>query len=128
MAELGAWLRARGVEETEATAAIEELIAIGTLDDARFAAAFAADKRELAGWGEDRIREALIGRGVGREEIDAALAEDADGELERAIALLRERRHDLGGDPGRRRALGLLARRGYEAEVAYEAIRRAAAD
>ncbi len=42
--------------------------------------------------------------------------------------LLRERRHDLGDDAGRRRALGMLARRGYEAEVAYEAIRRAAAD
>ena len=65
---------------------------------------------------------------MSREEIDAALAEDADGELERAIALLRERRHDLGDDAGRRRALGMLARRGYKAEVAYEAIRRAAAD
>ncbi len=127
MAEMAAWLRARGVGEDETAAAVEELVANGTLDDARFASGFSADKRELAGWGEERIREALIGRGVGREDIDAALAEGADGELERAVALLRERGADLGDDRGRSRALGLLARRGYDAELAYEAIRRAAA-
>lgn len=127
MAEMGAWLRARGVGEDEAAAVVEELVASGTLDDARFAAGFSADKRELAGWGEERIREALRGRGVGREEIDAALAEGAEWELERAVALLRERGADLGDDRGRNRALGLLARRGYDADLAYEAIRRAAA-
>lgn len=127
MAEMGDLLRARGVGEDEAAAVVEELVESGTLDDARFASGFSADKRELAGWGEERIRGALIGRGVGREEIDAALAGGAEGELERAVALLRERGADLGDDRGRNRALGLLARRGYDADIAYEAIRCAAA-
>jgi hypothetical protein len=34
----------------------------------------------------------------------------------------------LEGQQERQRALGLLARRGYDAEVAYEAIRRAGRD
>lgn len=128
MAELGEWLRARGVGEGETAAVIEELVAGGALDDLRFACGFAADKRELSGWGEGRIREALAGRGIARADVEAALGEGAEGELERAVALLRERGADLGDDRGRNRALGLLARRGYDSELAYEAIRRAAAD
>ena len=64
----------------------------GTLDDARFAVRYAEDKRELAGWGEERIRDgAGPARRPRREHIDAALAEGAEEELERAVALLRER-------------------------------------
>lgn len=119
--ELGRWLREHGVSEDEAADVIDHLITIGTLDDARFAARFTEDKRELSGWGNDRIRAALEDRGIPRPEIDAALAA-GDDELERARALLRECGVDLSDDRGRRRALGLLARRGYTSELAYEAI------
>jgi regulatory protein len=124
VAEMGVWLREQGVEEAEMQEVLEDLLAVGALDDARFAARFAEDKRELAGWGAGRIRAALAERGVAESDIEPALAADR-GELERAEALVRGRGIDLGDDRGRRRALALLARRGYDSELAYEAVRRA---
>jgi regulatory protein len=124
VAEMGVWLQGRGVEEAEVEEVLEHLLASGALDDARFAARFAEDKRELAGWGGERIRAALAERRVPQAEIQAALAGDR-GELERAEALVRDRGIDLGDDRGRQRALALLMRRGYDAELAYEAVRRA---
>ena len=43
---------------------MERLLEAGALDDERFARRFAEDKRELRGWGPDRIAEALRARGV----------------------------------------------------------------
>jgi regulatory protein len=124
--ELCAWLAERGVEEGE----IEEVIAIlaeaGAIDDASFARRYAEDKRALAGWGPDRIRTALEGRGVGAEQIDAALAgEDQESQLERAMELLSARGLACNTARERDRALGLLVRRGYALELAYEAVRAA---
>jgi regulatory protein len=124
VAEMGVWLRARGVENAEVEQVLEHLLAAGALDDTRFAVRFAEDKRELAGWGGERIRAALAERRVPDADIEAALAADR-GELERAEALVRDRGIDLGDDRGRGRALALLLRRGYDSEVAYEAVRRA---
>src|SRR4029079_8986884 len=62
--ELSEWLRERGVEEADAAEAVERLLESGGLDDADFARRFAEDKRELKGWGPDRISEALRARGV----------------------------------------------------------------
>jgi regulatory protein len=124
--ELRGWLAEREVEEGE----IEEVIALlaeaGAIDDASFARRYAADKRELAGWGPDRIATALEGRGVSREHIEAALARDDEGsQLERAIALLGDRGIRCDSERERRRGLSLLIRRGYAKELAYEAVRAA---
>jgi regulatory protein len=126
VAELGAWLSARGCEPEAAEAAVNHLVEIGQLDDARFARCFAEDKRELRGWGAERIAEALEARGAGREDIAAALACDSDAaQAERAAELLLERGTALDDEGARGRALGFLVRRGYASEVAYEAVRRA---
>jgi regulatory protein len=124
--ELRRWLRERGVEDAE----IEEVIALlaeaGAIDDASFARRYAADKRLLAGWGPDRIAKALEGRGVDRAHIDAALGgEDESAQLERATALLLGRGISCATERERDRALGLLVRRGYPLELAYEAVREA---
>ena len=66
-AELGDWLRARGVAEDEIAEVLERLLEAGAIDDERFARRFAEDKRELRGWGPDRIAEALRARGVDRD-------------------------------------------------------------
>jgi regulatory protein len=124
VAELGEWLRGRGVSEDEVEDVLEHLISIRTLDDARFALRFAEDKRQLSGWGSERIRGALVERGIGPEDVEAAIGGDRDAELERAERLLEERGADLGDDNARARALSLLARRGYPLELAYEAIGR----
>jgi SOS response regulatory protein OraA/RecX len=124
VAEMGVWLRGRGVENAEVEEVLGHLLASGALDDARFAVRFAEDKRELASWGGERIRAALAERRVPDADIEAALAAD-HGELERAEALVRNRGIDLDDDRGRGRALALLLRRGYDSDVAYEAVRRA---
>ena len=125
VAELEAWLEERSVPATEIAEVIDRLIAIGELDDERFARRYAEDKRELSGWGSARIRDGLAGKGVEREPIEAALAAPGTNgdELERAIELL-ERRGEAPDDERRRgRAVAFLARRGYESEIAYEAVR-----
>jgi regulatory protein len=59
------------------------------------------------------------------ELVDATLADrEPEDELDAAVEILRRR---LPGPPSddrsRERALGLLVRRGYELELAYEAVR-----
>ena len=101
---------------------------MGELDDARFARRYAEDKRELSGWGPERIRETLLSRGVLLDDIEAALdADSLDEQLERATELLERKGGDLDSDVARGRALGFLTRRGYDYEIAYEAVRRHAA-
>jgi regulatory protein len=125
VAELRSWLGARGVEPDEIDTTLERLIAVGELDDERFAERFAEDKRALRGWGPDRIREALLERGIERSLAEgAAEGEDHAAQIERAAALLRGRGAELGTDAGRGRALAYLARRGYDSDAAYEAVRQ----
>ena len=123
-AELGAWLAARGFEPAEVEVAIERLVEAGALDDERFAVRFAEDKRELRGWGPQRIRGALAARGLESATIDAALEGDEPaGQLQRALELLERRSEAPVDEASRGRALSYLARRGYESELAYEAVR-----
>jgi regulatory protein len=122
--ELDAWLAARGVEKPERIDVLLRLQEAGALDDERFAARYAEDKRELSGWGPERIRRALKSRGVADECVDAALAGDGlERQTDRAVALLGERGMRCDSAPERERALRLLVRRGYALELAYEAVR-----
>jgi regulatory protein len=124
--ELRAWLAERGVTETETDEVIALLAEAGAVDDASFARRYAEDKRQLAGWGPVRIMRALEGRGVGEEQIAAALASDDDGKLlERAADVLADRGMGCASERERERALRLLVRRGYPLDLSYEAVRRA---
>lgn len=124
-AELSEWLARRGYDEEVRRAVLARLERVGELDDARFARRFAEDKRELAGWGPERIRDALLSRGVAVGDVEDALDADSYAEqLERATELLDRKGADLGSDAARGRALAFLARRGYDYEIAYEAVRR----
>ncbi|HWK16233.1 MAG TPA: RecX family transcriptional regulator, partial [Solirubrobacteraceae bacterium] len=57
-------LDAKGVQPQTTADVVRLLGEQGQLDDVRFARLFAEDKRELEGWGAERIRRGLIGRGV----------------------------------------------------------------
>lgn len=123
-------LDAKGVQPQTTEEVLRLLGEQGRLDDARFARLFAEDKRELEGWGAERIRRGLIGRGIEREVAEAALAAaDAESELDRAVALLRRR---YGTPPDNRRererAFGVLLRKGYESELALDALAAFARD
>ena len=129
VAEMRGHLAKKGVEEAVGEAVIAELGEQGYLDDARYAKRFAEDRRALDGWGAERIERRLREVGVEREEIAAALADqDAAGELNAAVELLRRRfPHPPDTDRDRERALAFLARRGYDLETAYDAVRAHAA-
>lgn len=128
-AEMRKWLVEREVDSDELERVIDYLVENLALDDRRYAFAYTSDKRELSGWGRDRIRAALLERGIASLLVEEALEQgpavggEAETEVERAVRVLKERGADLSDNPGRQRALGLLARRGYEAEEAYAAIR-----
>jgi regulatory protein len=128
-------LQQRGVSAEVTEEALQVLARQGFLDDERFARLFVGDKRRLEQWGSERIRRGLLDRGIDRALAEGALAETEDDgetpdgeeepetELERALALLRRRFPDPPRDRrDRNRALGLLLRKGYESELALDAL------
>ena len=129
-AEVGRRLEREGFGAETIAQALAGLHDAGTLDDHRFARLFTEDKREFEQWGSERIRDALIERGVDSETVaavlDAGVTEPgatSQGERERALALLRRRfpeppriRRD------RDRALGMLLRKGYDPDLAVETL------
>ena len=124
--ELRGILAQKRVAPEEAGAVIGELVEAGFVDDARFAQRFADDRRRLDAWGAERIARRLRALGVAPEHVAAALAEqDHEGELEAALALLRRRVPAVPRTPRERDcALGILVRKGYELELARDALRR----
>jgi regulatory protein len=131
-------LELNGIDAACRQRALELLTEEGTIDDARFARLFVQDKRELAEWGRERIRQGLLARGIDSElaqdTLDAGSEPRWDGtpqatpdphqaELERALALLRRR---FPAPPRERRdrdrALGLLIRKGYDPDLALDAL------
>jgi regulatory protein len=127
--ELALWLKGRGFAMDEIELALVRLFETEVLDDERFARRYAEDKRELSGWGPERIREALLERGVPIDTIEGVLALESHGDqLDRAREILIRRARPLDDDADRQRALEYLARRGYDYEIAYQAVRTASRD
>ena len=122
--EMRRHLERKRVEGSVVDRALAIMIEDGYLDDARFARLFAQDKRELEHWGAGRIERALLGRGIARELVDSAIgAPDSAGELDRALVLLHRRlRSAPRNRRERERALGVLVRKGYDPELALEAL------
>jgi regulatory protein len=125
VAEIRRHLERKRIEPAGIDAAVAELERQGYLDDARFAGRFAEDRRNLDAWGADRIERRLVALGIEPSLAAAAVAGEGEhDELAAAVALLRRRLRDAPRtDRDRERALGLLARRGYELELAYDAVR-----
>ncbi|MGN6170416.1 MAG: regulatory protein RecX [Solirubrobacteraceae bacterium] len=123
-------LRREGISSEAVAQTIALLHDQGALDDHRFARLFIDDKRALEHWGSERIRRALAQRGIDFDTVatvvDAGGGDSygsSEGDRERALAVLRSRfpepprsRRD------RDRALGVLLRKGYEPELALEAL------
>ena len=92
-AELDARLAQRGVGDAERELALETLERIGYVDDERFART-RAEQLAARGSGDALIRHDLEGRGLGAEQIEAALAVLAP-ERERAAAVAARRGHGV---------------------------------
>jgi regulatory protein len=124
-AELRTFLERKRVEPDAIEEAVATLEAGGFLDDARYALRFAEDKRSLESWGAERIARELHRRGVAPEHVERALADwGREDELAAALELLGRRMPAAARDDrDRERAWRLLVRRGYEPDIAYEAVR-----
>ena len=125
VAEMRRYLEGKRVDPATIQDAVAELTEQGYLDDARYARRFAEDRRELDHWGSERIERKLLALGVDRALVEAALGDQqAEDELDAAVALLRRRfPTPLADDRERNRALGVLVRKGYELELAHDAVR-----
>jgi regulatory protein len=125
VAEVRERLEADEIDAAVVDEAIAELTRQGYLDDARYARRFAEDRRTLDAWGAERIERRLLAVGVEPALIVAALGDrGAAEELEAALTVLRRRfPRPPGNDRERDRALGILVRKGYELDLAYDAIR-----
>jgi regulatory protein len=124
-------LEQAGITPTTIDHTLATLVDQGVVNDSRFARLFVEDKRTLDRWGNDRISRALIQRGIDRDLIDAALVDDdsTEDELDRALELLRERfPHPPQDRRERDRALGVMLRKGYDSELAVDALAAYARD
>ncbi len=79
---------------------LDSLVADRFVDDARYATAFAREKSSLTGWGPEKIRYALIMKGISRQDIAAAISgtdpEAAEAKLEKLVTA---KCKTLQGDP-----------------------------
>jgi regulatory protein len=122
--EVSVRLERSAIEPRVAEQVIDQLLDQGLLDDARFARLFAEDKRTLEAWGSDRIERGLLARGISPELVRAAIGVASEqSELDRAMSLLRRRFPAAPQDRrDRDRALGVLLRKGYDPELALDAL------
>jgi regulatory protein len=117
-----------GAAAARATAArvAQAMVAAGVVDDAAFAAA-RARRLNRAGRSRRAIAAHLAGKGVAREAAAAALPEDAEAELDAALAQCRRRRigpfaAETMPREARLKALAALARAGFRRDVAEAAL------
>jgi regulatory protein len=125
VAEVRAKLEGAEFGDGEIELVITELLELNMLDDRRYARMFVEDKRTLEQWGIERISRTLSERGIDRELIAEALADEpSENELARAVELLGQR---FPAPPqewrDRERAFGVLVRKGYDTEIASDAVR-----
>lgn len=125
VAQVRARLERDGIDGATIAGALSQMVADGYLDDRRFAALYAEDRRALDGWGNERIITNLRDAGISAEIIEGVVGARGHGDqVDDAIRVLDQR---LGAKPQdereRERALGILARRGYSLEIAYDAVR-----
>jgi regulatory protein len=129
-AELIERLTGRGTSESDATQLAADLTRLGMINDALLASDSVRRELRRAPAGDALLRAKLESRGIDETKAERAVREQAGGdELGRAISLLRKevtkRTGRVKDAPAERRRLaGLLGRRGFEAEVCEEALRK----
>ncbi|GEL18509.1 recombination regulator RecX [Pseudonocardia asaccharolytica] len=130
--ELAQALRKRGVPDDAANAVLERFSEVGLIDDAAFAEQWVRSRHSFRGLGRRAIAVELRRKGVDEETAGEALAEvDAEAEERRARELIDRKLRTLRGTPDEaaaRRLLGMLARKGYPAGIAYRVVREALAE
>jgi regulatory protein len=120
--ELERRLRRYGYGDEVVEGAVRLLAQRGLVDDRAFADAWVRDRVRLKPKGRRALRAELAAKGVGGEDVEAALAENVDETEEalarRAVAPRAAALRSRGEERGRTAAMSFLARRGFAANVA----------
>lgn len=128
-AQLAAALHRRGVPEDAAEAVLSRFAEVSLIDDSMFAAAWVETRHHGRGLAGRALSAELRQRGVAQDDIMAALdALGPEQELATARELVARRLPATAGMqlPARmRRLIGVLARKGYPAGLAYRVVREA---
>ena len=126
-AELAGELERRGFDDEVVSTVLDRLVEVRLLDDAAFAEQWVDSRHRHRGLGRRALSQELRRKGVESETADEAVAGlDADTEREKAGELVRRRLPSLDRvEPpvAARRLVGMLARKGYGAGLAYEVVR-----
>lgn len=118
-AELRSALEKYRVSEPTCQRILDHLTELGYINDSEYLQRFVNAER-ARGKGPAAIKAKLYRKGLGREEIDDALANDAEGSQAIAIAKLlatRYKRRDLKDRKERQKVVSSLARRGFSLDV-----------
>lgn len=131
-AELSAALTQRGIDDEVAAQVLDRYGEVGIIDDQAFARAWVTSRHHSRGLAKTALASELKRKGVDAEAVGIALDQlDPEAEAETARALVeRKLRSDSGRDPAgtARRLVGMLARKGYPAGMAFRIVREAMAD
>lgn len=122
-------LSGRGLSAVEIDSIIDYLCDNRYIDEARYARSFSRDKARFNGWGRIKIRMHLAARKIGRDAIEAGLAEiDEDEYRSRLLRLARSLSTDIdvADYASRMKLLRRLTSRGFEPALASQAIARLA--
>lgn len=121
-------LRRAGITDQVAAEVLDRYHEVGMIDDAAFARAWVSSRHHSRGLARRALGQELRRRGVAAETVSEVLAElDPDTEEETARALVERKLRTATGDPAglARRLVGMLARRGYPAGLAYRVVKEA---
>jgi regulatory protein len=128
-AQLADAMRRKGVPDEAAEAVLGRLTEVGLIDDAAFARAWVESRHHARGLARQVLMAELKQRGVPAEDVHTAVgALDPDQEIATARRLVARAMAGTRGRPTQariRRLVGLLARKGYPAPLAYRVVREA---
>jgi regulatory protein len=128
-AQLAEALRGHGVPDDAADTVLARFTEVGLIDDAAFARAWVESRHHGRGLARRALSAELKQRGVDGEDISAAVsALDPADEIATAQRLVAKGLAASRGKPLEtriRRLVGLLARKGYPAPIAYRVVREA---
>jgi regulatory protein len=122
MQKLGKW----EISGEESKTIIESLIGDKFIDEERFAVFFVRDKNKIYKWGREKIKYALIHKGIPAEVIEAALTEINEDKYNDALKelLIKKRREikskNLYEMKGKLIRFG--TQRGYSYEIVYKLV------
>jgi regulatory protein len=128
-AELASALRRRAVPDDVAVRTLDRFAELGLIDDRALAGNYALTQHQERGLARRAVAVKLRRRGIDEQTVRASVAGiDRDSELEAARRLVARKLRTMAAlEPAARarRLTGMLARRGYPADLARQVVREA---